>query len=165
MENELVMIEAGQKRELQPRVRKYRMELDSIKRELSRAYENYVVQHSKEQLLGSLSEGEEVKGSKAKLLNQQEKLRAQNDQLEGAKKAIIETDKVSFEIMDGLDQQNKVAAGTRGKVKEVFAYLGESNSVISRMLRREQLMKFVLAGVMIIVAVAVIYIIYKKLFG
>ncbi len=42
--------------------------------------------------------------------------------------------------------------------------LGESDSVISRMLRRERLSKLVLWGLAVIVVLALLFILYAKLF-
>ncbi len=171
METELILASPDEKKTLQPKVRQYSMQLKETKNEFTRASENYLLQQSKEMLMKGTSprtptELEETKGTKAKLLTTyQEKVQAQNWQLENAKKTIYETDKVSIEIMDNLGNQNVRAAGTRSKVKEVFSYLGESNSVITRMLRREKLTKFALAGIMGIVVMALLFIVYKKILG
>ncbi len=125
METEISIMSPEQKKELNPRVRKYRAELDALKRELFRAQENFALQKSKETLLGpgagdevrgSLTTSKETKGTTARLLNHDERVRAQNDQLENAKKTMYETDKIAFDVLDNLQYQNKVAAGSRGKV-------------------------------------------------
>jgi len=76
-----------------------------------------------------------------------------------------ETTKVSFEIMDGLDSQNKLAAGSRNKVRGIFANLNVSDSIIGRMLQREMLTKLALAGIVGVVICAILFILYKKFFN
>ena len=50
------------------------------------------------------------------MLNHGERLRLQNEQLANATGVMYSTEKTSFEIMDNMEYQNKVAAGSRNKV-------------------------------------------------
>ena len=139
MESGIIILSMEQRKNIQPKIRKYRMEFDQLKRSFHKANENFENQRNKEKLMGEVDE--ESKETETRLLNHQDKLRAQNDLLLNATKTIYETDKISFEIMDGLDRQNTVAGKARGKIKDIFTYLGDSNSIISRMLKREKLNK------------------------
>ena len=160
----MVIMSPEQKRELQPKVRKYRMEFDKLKRDFNRASEAFETKTEREKLI-STELSEDDKDYKARLLNQQDRLRVQNEQLANATKTMYETDKVSFDIVDGLRSQNILASKTRSKVKNIFNDLGESDTIVSRMLKREKLTKIALSGIMLVCILAVLFILYKKTIG
>jgi len=55
------------------------------------------------------------------------------------------------------------ATGTKSKVKTILNSIGESNTIISRMMKREKLVKFALSGIMTIILVAILFILYNKI--
>jgi len=165
MESEIFNFEPSKKSEIQPKIRKYRIDFDALKREIKIQNDNFNLLKEKEILYGNSNENEETKSVKAKLLNTERKMREQNEKLEGAKRTIYETDKVSFEIMGNLESQNQQAAKTRGKVRDVTGNLSESDSIISRMLRREKITQIALAGITGIVILVLLIIAIKKIFG
>ncbi len=56
MEIELAVLNLQTKTELQPRVRKYRSDFDSIKRQFLRVQDNYIQHKDKETLMGAQME-------------------------------------------------------------------------------------------------------------
>ena len=159
MEDEIIVSNPGTKNGFKQKIHKYRVEFDKLKRTLKKAIDNYETKVNREVILCLNDRA----GMDAKLLNQQTRIMHQNDKLTNATKVLYDTDKLSVEIIVGLDQQNKRAAGTQSKIKEISGRLGESDNIISRMMKRERITKVALSGVTMLILIGVMFIIYKNL--
>ena len=120
-------------------------------------------QKDKETLMGAAIY-DETNGAGNKLL-QNDIVMRQNAALEGAIKVGYETGHVAIGIEQNLGDQNTRALNTRMKVQNIDGMLGESDSIISRMLKREKLNKLILTGLCVLLILAVIVILYFKFFG
>lgn len=98
------------------------------------------------------------------MLSNEDRVRQQNNNLEGAKRVAYETQNVAQGIEMNLNDQNERAMGTHSNVRAMQGLLGESDNVISRMLKREKLNKLILAAVFGLLALGIIMIIYFKFF-
>eukprot|EP01022_Parablepharisma_sp_SALTPOND_P034800 TRINITY_DN9305_c0_g1_i1.p4 TRINITY_DN9305_c0_g1~~TRINITY_DN9305_c0_g1_i1.p4 ORF type:complete len:176 (+),score=28.42 TRINITY_DN9305_c0_g1_i1:2121-2648(+) len=163
MEVELAVLNAQTKAELQPRVRKYRADYDNVRRQFMRLQEKYIQQKDKETLMGAQME-DPTGVHHNKLLNHQDMVMKQNFALEGAIRTGYEAGSVALDIERDLRDQNVRAVGSQGKLKNMQGMLGESDSIITRMLRREKLTKLALAGICAILVLALLIILYYKLF-
>ena len=158
MEAETLVWNANSRRPLQHKVRRYRIEFDQLKRNLHKAFDNYTTKKYNETLFST-----KPKEESANLLKYNTRLSKQNEQLTDATKTLYESDKVSIEIINNLNQQNAQATGTKSKVKTILNSIGESNTIISRMMKREKLVKFALSGIVTIILVAILFILYNKI--
>ena len=164
MEVELAVLNAQTKAELQPRVRKYRSDFDNTRRQFMKIQDKYIQQKDRETLMGAQMEDPSGSAHSSKLLGHQDVVMKQNAALEGAIRTGYEAGSVAIDIERNLGDQNARAMGTQAKVKGMQGMLTESDSVITRMMRREKLMRLVLSGICVIVVLALIIILYFKLF-
>eukprot|EP00826_Nyctotherus_ovalis_P011108 TRINITY_DN128_c0_g1_i4.p1 TRINITY_DN128_c0_g1~~TRINITY_DN128_c0_g1_i4.p1 ORF type:complete len:165 (+),score=54.67 TRINITY_DN128_c0_g1_i4:308-802(+) len=163
MEIELAVLNSQAKSELQPRVRKYRSDFDTTRRQVAKSLQLHKQKVDRETLMGAhIDEGNAE--NNGRLLNHQEILARQNAALEGAIRVGYETGAVAVDIERDLKDQNVRAAKTQGKVRSMQGLLGDSDSIISRMLRREKLNKLILTALCVLLLVAVLVILYFKVF-
>ena len=161
MEIELAVLNSQTKTELQPRVRKYRSDFDSVRRQFLHLQQNYMQQRDKETLMGAQLD-ELGSNNNNKLLDHHNMIMQQNIALEGAIKVGYETGVVAVGIEQDLGDQNTRAINTRGKVRSIDGLLGESDSIITRMLRREKCNKLILTGICVFLILGIIIILYVK---
>lgn len=159
----MAVLNAQAKSELQPRVRKYRSDFDSTRRQVAKSLQLHRQKADRETLMGAQVEEGNVENG-GRLLSHQEVVARQNAALEGAIRVGYETGAVANDIERDLKDQNVRAAKTQGKVRSMQGLLGDSDSIISRMLRREKLNKLILAGLCVLLLVAVLVILYFKVF-
>lgn len=100
----------------------------------------------------------------ANLLKHEDKMRKQNENLIGATKVIYEAQGVAQDIEINLGDQNTRAQKSQNEVRGMQSLLGESDSIITRMTRRENILKLVLSGIGVLIVMAVLFILYSKLF-
>ena len=137
MEIELPILDNELKTKLQPKVRTYRRSFDALKRKVINEHENIKFKKDKDFLIGVHIE-ENDSWNNSRLGKHQEMIRKQNAALENAMKIGYEVDTTADRIKQELNDQNVKAAGTKGKVKEMTGVIDDSESVITRMLKREQ---------------------------
>jgi hypothetical protein len=87
----------------------------------------------------------------------------QSSNLEKAKMMAIDMEHVSIGIMNGLNENNQKLAGANTKVGSLIGGLDESNNIMSRILKKENRNKLVIAGFSVLLTFAFIFIIYSKL--
>ena len=109
MEIELAVLNSQTKTELQPRVRKYRSDFDSVRRQFLHLQQNYMQQRDKETLMGAQLD-ELGSNNNNKLLDHHNMIMQQNIALEGAIKVGYETGVVAVGIEQDLGDQNTRAA-------------------------------------------------------
>jgi hypothetical protein len=163
MEIELAVLNNQAKGELQPRVRKYRSDFDNVRRQFMKSLQNYTQKMNRETLMGAQLDEINIEKN-GRLLNHQDMVSRQNAALEGAIRVGYEAGAVAGDIERDLRDQNMRATKTQGKVRSMQGLLGESDSILSRMLRREKCNKLLLTGVCVILLVAVFIILYFKVF-
>jgi len=163
MEIELAVLNSQAKAELQPRIRKYRSDFDNVRRQFMKSLQNYKQKMDRETLMGAQLDDVNVEKN-GRLLNHQDMVSKQNAALQGAIRVGYETGGVAGDIERDLRDQNMRAIKVQGKVRNMQGLLGESDSILTRMLRREKCNKLLLTGVCVILLVAVLIILYFKVF-
>eukprot|EP00826_Nyctotherus_ovalis_P051424 TRINITY_DN6425_c0_g1_i1.p1 TRINITY_DN6425_c0_g1~~TRINITY_DN6425_c0_g1_i1.p1 ORF type:complete len:165 (+),score=48.80 TRINITY_DN6425_c0_g1_i1:392-886(+) len=162
MELELAACDGQTRMKLQPRVRKHRVEFDALKRKFMQLKENYQQQKTQKVLLGAQSY-DRLPTDDDKIHSHTNRLMKQNEALEGAIRIGHETGNVAIDIERNLGDQNMRAKASREKVKRIQGMLGDSDSIVTRMLKRERLNKLILSGVCVLLVMALAIILYFKL--
>ena len=86
----------------------------------------------------------------------------QNNNLENAKRMTLEMEQSSIGIMRGLEENNQKLGDVNNKVISLIGELDDSNGIMTRILKKENRNKLVIAGFCIVLTVAFIAIIYYK---
>ena len=159
MEAEVAVVNPEIKFSIQPKVRKYRVDYEVLRRKYSKVHSNYLDQKTRNGLI----ETETINDNK-NLLNHKNTVMQQNAALEGAIKIGYETGTIAMDIERDLGDQNIRAVKSQMKLKSIDGMLGESDTIITRMLRREKLNKLILSGLCVLMILGVIIILYFKLF-
>ena len=100
---------------------------------------------------------------KQKLIENEVLAIKQNNNIEKAKRMAIEMEHVSIGIMGGLHENNQKLTGVNAKVGDLNGELDNSNGIMTRILKKENRNKLVIAGFSIALILAFIIIIYFKL--
>ena len=82
--------------------------------------------------------------------------------LENAKRMTLEMEQSSIGIMRGLEENNQKLGDVNNKVISLNGELDDSNGIMTRILKKENRNKLVIAGFCIVLTVAFIAIIYYK---
>ena len=101
--------------------------------------------------------------SKQKLIENEELAWQQGEKLEGAKRSAIEMEGVSMHIMHDLDHQTNQLKIIHSKTNEMSGELEESNSIMGRIMKRENRNKVIIGVFSFIIVLAFILILYFKL--
>lgn len=141
-------------------LRNFKNGLDQYKKKIKSAKENYSTQQKLETLLVSDKENQ-----KEKLINNEELAWSQFDKLEKAKRTSYEMESISIDVAKELHGHTEKMKGVKGKLNDINGEISSSNSLISRMLRREYRNKIVLMMFMIAMILIFLAIVYMKFFG
>lgn len=96
-----------------------------------------------------------------KILEQNESmLLQQNDTLERAKRSIMETEQVAFEINDELVQNRQTLIRSQGHIHRVSQMTNQAKQVLSSMSQRQVQQKMILYGITITLIVAFFFLLY-----
>jgi predicted RND superfamily exporter protein len=134
--------------------------LDQYKKKVKNAKENLSTKQKLDSILISDKENQ-----KEKLINNEELAWGQFDKLEKAKRNAFEMESISIDVAKELNDQTDKLKGVKGKLIDMNSEISSSNSLISRMLRREYRNKIVIMMFMIALVLIFLTIIYIKLFG
>ena len=99
---------------------------------------------------------------KQKLIETEAMAWKQNSNIENAKRIAIEMEHMSIGIMSGLEDNNQKLKGTNNKVTGLNDELDNSNGIMTRILKKENRNKLVIAGFSVILFIAFIVIIYLR---
>jgi len=88
----------------------------------------------------------------------------QNELLLNLKRTGYEAMDMSSDIEGNMSSNNIKLKGAGGKSREIGDQLGISNTILSRMIRREYFQKIVLSWIIFLVVFVFFYIIYSSLF-
>lgn len=102
---------------------------------------------------------------KEKLINNEELAWNQFEKLERAKRQSYEMESISIDVAKELNKHTEKLYDVKDKLKDMNSEISSSNSLISRMLRREYRNKIVLVMFTIALILIFLTIIYFKLFN
>lgn len=100
---------------------------------------------------------------KQKLIENEDMVLKQSNNIENAKRIAIEMEHVSIGIMSGLHENNQKLTGVNTKVGTLNDELNISSGIMSRILKKENRNKLIIAGFSLALILAFIFIIYYKL--
>ena len=123
-----------------------------MKKRFNKLQENYINKKSHDALILCSEENNNVCQNK-KLIENEELAWSQHEKLENVKRKIIEMDNVGIEIMNDLEHQSGIMKGVSSKLNDMNVNIENSNSLINRMIRRENRNKMII----VILAVLIIF--------
>ena len=148
--------ESAVKRELLNKVRVCKAKLANLRDDYNNAKQNA----EREALLGD-GEGNGVgNGNRARLMDTNDRLQAQTDTLDRARRIMSETEEVAMEITTELGRNREKIESAHGRVYEVSGMTNQARRLIMSMNRREVQQKLVVYVVAMLLAGAVIFVIY-----
>jgi len=126
--------------------------------------ENYVNKKSQEAFMIEDSEEENPrKNQKQRLIDNEERAWQQNENLEKGKRAAIQSEKMSFDIMLNLDKQGNQLKGIRENIILMDNTIDNSDSLLNRMMKREHRNKILVFVFCALFVISFIIILYFKL--
>jgi predicted RND superfamily exporter protein len=141
-------------------LKNFKNALDQYKKRIKGLRENYNNKQKLDSILIS-----EKENQKEKLINNEELAWNQFDKLEKAKRSTYEMESISIDVAKELHGQTEKMKGVKGKLNEINGEISSSNSLISRMLRREYRNKIVLIMFSLALILIFLTIIYMKFFS
>ena len=144
------------------KLQSYKNDFDITKRKFNKLQESYNERKNNALLLGD-NDGNDNGLHKQKLIENEELAWKQGEKLEGAKRSVIEMEGISHGIMRDLDHHTGKIRIITGGLGEMGGELEQSNSIMGRILKRENRNKVIIGVFSVIVILAFILIIYFKL--
>ena len=149
-------------------LRTYKNEYDQTRKRFLKLQDTYIMKKSQEALLtDEIEDIEDAAGQKnnqkSKLIGNDALAYKQQQNLENAKRAAIEIEHASIGIMNGLEHNNGMLKGVDSKVNELNNNLDDSNSILARIMKKENRNKLLIVGFAIILLTAFSLILYHNL--
>jgi len=91
-------------------------------------------------------------------------LDSSNKQLEDGRRLLAETEQIGGSVLEDLSSQRETLQRARGRLKDVEAGLGASNTVLKGMIFKARQNKIVLASITIVILVLLLWGIYRLIF-
>ena len=127
--------------------------------------ENYVNKKRQEAfMIDDLNDTSHKKNQRQRLIDNEEMAWQQHQNLENAKRTVIQSEKISFDIMLNLDNQGNQLRGIRDNVFLMNDTVDHSDSLLNKMLKRAYRNKVIIFGFTALLVILFIIIIYFKLF-
>jgi len=139
-------------------IKNYKNGIDSYKKRLNKLKETQSYNKSLDSMLVNTAETQ-----REKLIND-ELAWNQLEKIQGAKRATIEMEHISLEVSKELYSQSEKMSGISDKLKNMNGEIDSSNSLIRRMMRRENRNKAIIAIFSIFLIFLFLTILYFKLF-
>lgn len=141
-------------------LKNFKSALDQYKKKAKAARENLNTKSKLDAIMMS-----EKENQKEKLINNEEMAWNQFEKLEQAKRQGYEMESISIEVAKELHGHTEKLKGVKGKLSDMNKEISSSNSLISRMLRREYRNKIVLFMFTLALIFIFLTILYFKLFS
>jgi hypothetical protein len=139
--------------------------MEGMKKQFYKIQENYIARKSREALiLGSEDgkEGDTGGQQKHKLIENEEMAWYQSSKLEQAKRSAFEIEKVSLDVMNDLHGQSNQMKGINVKISDMNENIDKSDSLLSKMLKRENRNKLLLYGIGLILLIILCFVLIVK---
>lgn len=154
-------------READPAVRpRLRTQLDSYRAELKRLTQEFTKVRSTQFEDGFYSQDDIYSNNvsvteeqKRSLLDNSERLERTGKQLTTGYRMILETEEIGSQVLQDLNSQRETIQRSRNRLRETNAELGLSSRLISGMLRRSWIHRFILYGVAVVFVVTIVVVI------
>ena len=126
--------------------------------------ENYVNKKSQEAfMIEDIEDENPRKNQKQRLIDNEEIAWQQNENLEKGKRAAIQSEKISFDIMLNLDKQGNQLKGIRENVILMDNTINKSDSLLNKMMKREHRNKIFVLVFCALFVISFMFILYLKL--
>ncbi|GJP49604.1 hypothetical protein CLOM_g8791 [Closterium sp. NIES-68] len=179
MDLEARSLPAAQKAALLVKLREYKADLQTLRRDLQRALQDAAAtanEAARDQLLGNAGgaggqggEGmsqEELAATGAqrmRLLGATEQLGESSQRLEASKRALLETEELGVSILEDLHNQRQTLLSARDNLYGVDASIDRGRQILNSMARRMNRNKWISIFILIVLILAIIIVIFVKM--
>ncbi|CAI7758283.1 unnamed protein product [Closterium sp. NIES-53] len=176
MDLEARSLAAAQKAALLVKLREYKADLQTLRRDLQRALQDAAASASeaaRDQLLGN-TEGQAGEGmsqeelaatgaQRMRLLGATEQLGESSQRLEASKRALLETEELGVSILEDLHNQRQTLLNARDNLYGVDASIDRGRQILNSMARRMNRNKWISIFILIVLILAIIIVIFVKM--
>lgn len=144
-------------------LRNYKNEYENIRKRFAKQQDSYIDRKSNDAIVGDTLDVSRDKQLNKKLIEHEEFAWEQNEKLENAKRTTYEMENVSMDIMKNLEHGTNQMKTIDRKLVDMNHNLDDSNSVIGRMLKRENRNKIVIVMLILAFIITFAIILFFKL--
>jgi hypothetical protein len=130
-----------------------------LRKKIYRIQENYSNKKGEEALIIN----SEVNHQHQRLVENEEMAWSQHHKLEGVKRSVMEMDSIGIEVMKDLKHQTDKLVGIQDKNDSLIHTIDESNSIMTRMFKREHRNKLIIIGTVVLFVGIFIIVLFTKL--
>jgi len=141
-------------------IKNFKNAFDQYKKKLKFAKENFKNKEKLDTILIT-----DKNNQNEKLINNEDIAYSSFDKLENAKRNTYEMESISIDVAKNVYENTEKMKSTKGKLLDINSEISSSNSLISRMLRREYRNKIVLVMFAFALILTFLTIIYMKFFS
>lgn len=164
MDLEARSLQPNVKAMLLAKLREYKADLNTLKREFKRISSGDVNQAAREELLeAGLADSHAVSADQRERLSMSvERLNQSGDRIKESRRTILETEELGVSILEDLHQQRQTLLHAHSKLHGVDDAIDKSKKVITAMSRRISRNKWVVGSIIAALVVAIIFVISFK---
>ncbi|XP_008806761.1 vesicle transport v-SNARE 13-like [Phoenix dactylifera] len=165
MDLEARSLQPSVKAGLLAKLREYKSDLNNLKGELKRISTANPNQAAREELLESgmantLAVSADQRG---RLLMSTERLNQSSERIKESRRTMLETEDLGVSILQDLHQQRQSLLHAHSTLHGVDDNIGKSRKVLAAMSKRMDRNKWIIGGIILVLALAIILILYFKL--
>ncbi|CAA0828716.1 Vesicle transport v-SNARE 12 [Striga hermonthica] len=166
MDLEARSLQPSVKATLLAKLREYKSDLNKLKREVKKLTMPSSNQPAHEDLLESgMAGSHKASGSQRdRLMMTTERLNESTDRLRETRRAALETEELGVSILEDLHQQRETLLHSHKKLSDVDSAIDKSKKVLTSMSRRMSRNKWIVGSVIAALVLAIIVILYFKIF-
>ncbi|GAB2209694.1 hypothetical protein Droror1_Dr00026915 [Drosera rotundifolia] len=165
MDLEARSLQPNVKAVLLAKLREYKSDLNNLKNEVKRVSSANPSQVARDELLESgMADALTVSADqRARLMQSTERLNKSSDRIREGRKTMLETEELGVSILQDLHLQRQSLLHAHNTLHGVDENIGRSKRILTSMSRRMSRNKWIIAGVTVVLVIAIILILYFKL--
>uniref|UniRef100_A0A5B7A5I3 Vesicle transport v-SNARE N-terminal domain-containing protein n=2 Tax=Davidia involucrata TaxID=16924 RepID=A0A5B7A5I3_DAVIN len=166
MDLEARSLQPNVKAVLLAKLREYKSDLNNLKSEVKRISSTNLNQSARDELLESgMANALTVSADqKARLLMSTEGLNKSSDRIRDSRRTMMETEELGVSILQDLHQQRQSLLHAHNTLHGVDDNISKSKKVLTAISRRMSRNKWIIGSVIAVLVIAIILILYFKLF-
>lgn len=166
MDLEARSLQPGVKAMLLAKLREYKSDLNKLKREVKRITSPNTDQAREELLEAGLADSHKASlDQRERLTFSTERLNQSSERIMESRRTMLETEELGVSIVQDLHQQRETLLHAHHKLHGVDEAIDKSKKILTAMTRRMSRNKWIIGSVIAALILAIILILYFKLFG
>lgn len=165
MDLEARSLQPSQKSALLAKLREYKSDLNSLKKDVKKAASSNDYFNSRDELLESGIANTETASTdqRQRLLKATERINQSGDRIKDSKRVMLETEEMGVSILQDLHQQRQTLLHTTDTLHGVDDNLGKSKKILKNMANRMGRNKFIMGGLIALLLIVIAVVLYFKL--